>query len=74
MVFRAVIIPTLFYACETRTLYQKDLKKLEGFQQAKLRLILNIKWQDQHTNNEVLNRSKMSSIAAAILKHCLGLS
>lgn len=33
--------------------------------------IFNIKWQNRHTNNEVLNRSEMPSIEAAILKHSL---
>ena len=37
MVFRAVVLSTLLYACETWTLYSRDVKQPEKFQQAKLR-------------------------------------
>lgn len=49
-------------------LLSKRPEKLECFQQAKLQQILCIKWQDWHTNNEVLNGSEMTSIEAVILK------
>ena len=55
MVFRAVVLSTLLYACETWTLYRSDIKNLERFQQYKLRQILKIPWEspeaslnDQH--------------------------
>ncbi|XP_076033004.1 uncharacterized protein LOC143020466 [Oratosquilla oratoria] len=35
MVYNAVIVSTLLYACETWTLYSRDLKKLEQFHQKK---------------------------------------
>ena len=33
MVFRAVVLSTLLYACETWTLYRRDIKRIESFQQ-----------------------------------------
>ena len=34
MVFKAVVLSTLLYACETWTLYRSDMKDLERFQQS----------------------------------------
>ncbi|XP_068220194.1 uncharacterized protein [Palaemon carinicauda] len=56
MVFRAVVLSTLLYACETWTLYRNDIKPLEHFQQMKLRQILKISWESHTTNIEVLER------------------
>ncbi|XP_076045863.1 uncharacterized protein LOC143028112 [Oratosquilla oratoria] len=55
MVLRAVVLSTLLYACETWTLYKRDIKRLENFQQSKLRYILLIHENDCITNNEVLS-------------------
>ena len=71
MVYQAVVISTLLYACETWVLYRRDTKKLERFHQSKLRQILKIKWQDLITNNEVLLRAEMESIEATITRHQL---
>ncbi|XP_076042109.1 uncharacterized protein LOC143026007 [Oratosquilla oratoria] len=57
MVFRAVVLSALQYACKTWTLYKRDIKRLESFQQSKLRQILHIHWKDCITNNEVLSRA-----------------
>ena len=69
MVFRAVVVSTLLYGCETWTLYAKDLQKLEHFQQSKLRAIFRISWRDKKTNNEVLTMANMPSVESVILKH-----
>lgn len=71
MVSCAVVITILRCDYELWTQSGKDLKKFESFQRDKLWQILDIKWQDRRANNEVLNRSEMPSIGAAILKHCL---
>ncbi|XP_063595256.1 uncharacterized protein LOC134772232 [Penaeus indicus] len=71
MVFRAVVLSTLLYACETWTTYRRDLKKLESFQQAKLRRLLRIPWEQRVTNNEVLSRATLPSIETTILRHRL---
>ena len=71
MVFRAVVMSTLLYASETWTLYQADLRRLERFQQQKLRQILGIRWESHTTNNEVLQRASAKSVEAYIAQHHL---
>ena len=70
-VYRAVVVSTLLYACETCTTYRRHLKILEQFHQQKLRQILNISWEERKTNVEVLERANMTSIEATILRHQL---
>lgn len=67
-VYRAVVLTSLLYGCESWTLYRRHLKQLERFHMRSLRSILNIKWQDRVTNIEVLDRAEMISIEAMILK------
>ena len=71
MVFRAVVLPTLLYACETWTLYRCDIQRLERFQQHKLRQILKVRWEDRITNTEILNRVSLPSVEAIIIHHRL---
>ncbi|XP_076061565.1 uncharacterized protein LOC143037317 [Oratosquilla oratoria] len=71
MVFKAVVLSTLLYACETWTLYRSDIQNLERFQQYKLRQILNITWESRTTNLEVLDRASMTSVEATIIHHRL---
>lgn len=71
MVYKAVVVSTLLYACETWTIYSKDLKKLEQFHQKKLRTIMQIKWDDYVSNINVLKRANVTSIEAMIMKHRL---
>ena len=60
--YKAVVLSSLLYGLETRTLYKKHINKLEQFHQRALRSILGIRWQDRVTNIEVLNRSSSQSI------------
>lgn len=71
MVFRAVVLSTLLYACETWTLYRSDIKNLERFQQTKVRQILKIPWESHTTNIEVLERASLTSVEATIIRHRL---
>ena len=71
MVYRAVVVSTLLYGSETWTAYRRDIKKIERFHQSKLRTILNIKWQDLITNNEVLSRAGCISLEATVARHRL---
>ncbi|XP_076041877.1 uncharacterized protein LOC143025756 [Oratosquilla oratoria] len=71
MVFRAVVLSTLMYACETWTLYKREVKRIESFQHSKLQHILHIHWKDCITNNEVLSRAALPSVEATILQHRL---
>ncbi|XP_076069189.1 uncharacterized protein LOC143041234 [Oratosquilla oratoria] len=43
-VYRAVVLTSLLYGCESWTLYRRHLKQLERFHMRSLRSILNIKW------------------------------
>jgi len=57
MLFRAVVLSALLYACETWTFYRRDIKGLESFQQRKLRQLLNTQWELRLSNNEILKRA-----------------
>ena len=61
-VYRAVVLPTLLYACETWTVYQRHAKRLNHFHTSCLRKLLKIKWQDRIPDTEVLKRPGMQSI------------
>ena len=70
-VYRAVVLSSLLYGCETWTVYRRHLKQLERFHQRALRSILGIRWQDRVTNTEVFKRTNCISIEAMLLKSCL---
>ena len=61
-VYKAVVLPTLLYACETWTEYQRHAKKLNHFHLSCLRKILKIRWQDKILDTEVLRKAKMQSV------------
>ena len=67
-VYKAVVLTSLLYGCESWTLYRKHTKQLERFHTRSLRAIMGIKWQDRVTNLEVLDRGGLLSIEAMILK------
>ena len=57
-VYKAVVMPTLLYTCETGTVYQRHAKKLNHF----LRKLLKIRWQDKIPDTEVLKKANMQSV------------
>ena len=61
-VYRSVVLPTLLYACETWTVFQRHAKRLNHFYTSCLRKLLKIKWQDKIPDTEVLKRAGMQSI------------
>ena len=67
-VYKAVVLTSLLYGCETRTLYTKQIKQLEGFHMRSLRSIMDIRWQDKVINLQVLDRANAVSIEALLLK------
>jgi len=71
MVFRAVVLSTLLYACETWTLYRRDIKRRESFQQRKSRQLLNTRWELRLPNNEILKRAPLPGVEATILQYRL---
>ena len=66
-VYRAIVLPSLLYGCETWTCYRKHLKQLDQFHLRCLRKILGIQWEDRVTNQEVLRRANLSGIEAMVM-------
>ena len=61
-VYRSVVLPTILYACETWTVYQRNAKILNPFRTSCLRKLLKIKWQDRIPDTEVLKKARMQSV------------
>ena len=61
-VYKAVVLPSLIYACETWTVYQRHAKKLNHFILSCLKKLLKIRWQDKIPDTEVLKKAKMQSV------------
>jgi len=61
-VYRAVVLSTLLYGCESWTPYRAHIKKLEQFHQRCLRKICGITWMDRVPNTEVLKKCSIPSI------------
>ena len=59
---KAVVLPTLVYACETWTVYQRHAKKLNRFHLSCLRKLLKIRLQDKIPDTEVLKKANMQSV------------
>ena len=67
-VYRAVVLTSLLYGCETWTLYRRHLKQLERFRMRSLRSIVNFEWQDRVSKLQALDMAEATSIEAMILK------
>ena len=63
-VYRAIIFPTLLYACETWTVYSRHARQLNSFHMRCFRKLLYIQWQDKMSDTEVLQKANMESIHA----------
>ena len=61
-VYKSVVLPTLLYACETWTAYQRHAKKLNHFHLICLGKLLKIKWQDKTPDTAVLKKAGMQSM------------
>merc|ERR1711963_318859 len=68
-VYKAVVLPSLLYGCETWTVYARHAKKLNSFHMRCLRSILHIKWEDKIPDTEVLEKAKAESVFS-LLKRC----
>ena len=68
LVYKAVILTTLLYGCETWVAYRRHVKVLNQFQQRILRSILGVHWQDRITNASILEQAGTTSIEAHIVK------
>ena len=67
-VYKAVVITSLLYGCETWTLYRKQIRALDQFHLRCLRRIMGISWEDKVSNPEVLRKAKTTGIEALIMK------
>ena len=67
-VYKAVVITSLLYGCETWTLYKKQIRALDQFHLRCLRRIMGISWEDRVANTEVLRRTQMFGIEALIMR------
>ena len=67
-VYKAAVLTSLLYGCETWTLTKKQVKRLEKFHQTTLRKIARIKWFHKVTNYDVLSRCSISSLQSMIDK------
>ena len=65
-VYKAAVITSLLYGCETWTLNKKQIIRLERFHQTTLRKIARIKWFHKVTNYEVLSRCNVHSLQSMI--------
>ncbi|BHF74356.1 hypothetical protein SprV_0501744200 [Sparganum proliferum] len=60
--YKAVILPTLLYGAETRTVYTKQARRLNHFHLSCLRRILRLNRQDRIPDTDVLERTGILSI------------
>ena len=67
-VYKAIVLTSLLYGCETWTLNKRQSRRLEKFHQSTLRKIARIKWFHKVTNYEVLSRCKIHSLESMIDK------
>ena len=68
LVYKAVILTTVLYGCETWVAHRRHVKVLEQFQQRILRAILGVHWQDWITNARILEQANTTSIEAHIVR------
>ena len=61
-VYRAVVLTTLLYGCETWTIYSRHEKQLHQFHLRCLHSILNISWQEKIPDTEVVERAQLPSV------------
>lgn len=62
--FKSLVLTILLHGAESWPLTQKDVQRLEVFQQRWLRRILKISWNEHISNEIVLQRAGLSSIEA----------
>ena len=67
-VYRATVLTSLLYSCETWALTRKQIDRLEKFHLSTLRKIARIRWFHKVTNYEVLSRCKINSLESMIDK------
>ena len=69
--YSAVVLTTLLYGSESWVTYKHHIRILERFHQRCLRSILNIRWWDHVSDVETLEKAKLNSIEALLLRNRL---
>ena len=67
-VYRAVVLTTLHYGCETWTLYRRHERQINHFHLRCLRNLLRIRWQDRVPDTEVLKQANIPSAITTMRK------
>ena len=67
-VYRAVVLSTLLYGCESWTCYRQHVRKLDRFHLRCLRKICNISWKDKIPDTEVLERCRCTGVEALLIQ------
>ena len=67
-VYKACVLSVLLYGAATWNMYRRHLHKLETFHHRCLRKILGIPWQRFVPTTEILQRAKLPSIEAMLIK------
>jgi len=62
-IYRTLILSVLLYAADTWTLLSADARTLDDFHQKYLRQLLGIRWYDRVRNDEVLQRTGLTSMS-----------
>ena len=65
-VYKAAVVTSLLYGCETWTLRKSHISRLEKFHQTSLRRIARIRWFHKVPNYEVLSRCNIGSLQSMI--------
>ena len=65
-VYRAVVLPSLLYGCETWTCYRRHTKKLDQFHLRCLRKVLRVSWKKHVPNQEILRSAELTGIEAML--------
>lgn len=67
-VYRAVVLPSLLYGCETWTCYRRHIRKMEQFHLRCLRRILRVSWEDRIPNQEILRKAGIDGVEVLLRK------
>ena len=67
-VYKACVLSTLLYGCQTWNVYVRHINRLERFHARCLRKILGIRWQEMVPRTEVLKKAGLSYINTMITK------
>jgi len=62
-IYQTLVVSVLLYAADTWTLLSADVRTLDAFHQKCPRRLLGIRWYDRVRNDEVLQRTGLTSLS-----------